>query len=53
MLPSKSLQLEHQTEWESNRLWKGVGEAIINEDQVAPNVKKRNYKGEDKVGIKL
>ena len=34
LLTNISLQLEHQTEWESNLLWKGVGEAIVNEDQV-------------------
>merc|ERR1719422_1185901 len=35
-----TVPLEHQTEWESNLLWKGVGEAIVNEDQVAATEEK-------------
>ena len=46
------MPVEHQTEWESARLWKAVGEAIVAEDQVAATEEKTKLEEAQRAALK-
>merc|ERR1719509_182140 len=47
-----TVPVEQQTEWESARLWKDVGEAIVAEDQVAATEEKTKLEEAQRAAVK-